>query len=168
MSPRMMPKSMSGRSCRAEALSPAGFKGRVRDDVVVFVFEPPGTCLLDHEILVPPEGDLGFAAAAEKRDEVRLVPDDARFKNGDHLVDRVMAGKLHAVGEECRIVGLDGRAARMDAGRIPEHAILGEHVDKISYLVDTVADRAVRRDELAYFFLGLEAGEPGLDVEFGH
>src|SRR5271154_6144914 len=167
MSPRMMPKSMSGRSCRAEALGPAGFERGVRDDVVVFVFEPPDTSLLDHEVLVPPEGDLGFAAAAEKRDEVRLVPGDARFKNRDDLVDGVMAGKLHASGENCRVVGLDGRTARMNSGRIPEHAVLGEHIDKISDLVDTIADRAVRRDELAYFFLGLEVGEPGLDVEFG-
>src|SRR5580704_10515281 len=113
MSPRMMPKSMSGRSCRREAVGPAGFERCVRDDVVVLVFEPPDTGLLDHDVLVPAEGDLGFAAAAEKRDEVRLMPDDARFEHRDHLVDRVMAGKLHAGGEEGRVVGLDGRTARM-------------------------------------------------------
>ena len=130
----------------------------------MFVPEPPGTFLLDHEVLVPSEGDLGFAAAAEKGDEVRLMPGDARFKNRDDLVDDVMAGKLHAIGEEPRVVGLDGRTARMNSGRIPEHGVLGKQVDKISGLVDTVADRAVRRDELAHFFLGLEVGEPGLDV----
>ena len=56
----------------------------------------------------------------------------------------------------------------MNSGRIPEHGVVGKQVDKISDLVDTVADRAVGRDELAHFFLGLEVGEPGLDVEFGH
>src|SRR5580704_1267700 len=132
MSPRMMPKSMSGRSCRAEALGPAGLERCVRDDIVVLVPEPPGTFLLDHEVLVPPEGDLGFAAAAEKRDEVRLMPGDPRIKNRDDLVDDVMAGKLHAIGEEPRVVGLDGRTARMNSGRIPEHGVVGKQVDKIS------------------------------------
>src|SRR4029077_1410121 len=113
----MMPKSMSGRSCRRparrEALGPAGFERRGRDDIVVLVFEPPDTFMLHHEVHVPPEGDFGFAAAAEHRDEVRLMPGSARFKNGDHLVHGVMAGKLHTIGEERRIVGLDGLAPRM-------------------------------------------------------
>src|SRR5271169_4404649 len=112
----MMPKSMSGRSCRRparrEALGPAGFERRGRNGIVVLVFEPPDAFLLDHEVLVSSEGDFGFAAAAEHRDEVRLMPGRARFKNGDHLVDGVMAGKLHAVGEERRVVGLDGLASR--------------------------------------------------------
>src|SRR3984885_6937401 len=147
MSPRMMPKSTSGRSRRAEALDPADFERGGRDDVVPLVLEPPDTFLLDHDVLVAPEDDLGFAVAAEQRDEGRLVPGDTWLEDGDHLIEGVMAGELHAVGEERREVRLDGRAARMDPSRIPQDGILGEQVDEIPDLADPVDGRAVRGDE---------------------
>ena len=56
----------------------------------------------------------------------------------------------------------------MYSGRIPEHGVLGKQVGTVRPTVDTVADRAVSGDERAHFVLGLEVGQPGVDIEFGH